>query len=165
MALSVTSMDRISRVLHARVDLAPLVPASAPTGWRLPSELGIEPDNQRSAALEHSVVRRPVRCEVTRPAWFAHHLRLSSSRAQQELGAGLMQQRRKALQMAFPGKEKPDYFDLLLFFYCTAHVLPEVRLRGFIQQNATFGDAAQRDVFFFNVIIIAITVNVMASAL
>lgn len=76
-----------------------------------------------------------------------------------------MQQRRKALQMAFPGKEKPDYFDLLLFFYCTAHVLPEVRLRGFIQQNATFGDAAQRDVFFFNVIIIAITVNVMASAL
>ena len=64
-------------------------PTSAPAGCSLPLELGVEPDHQRAAALERSVVRRPVRCAVPRSRWFTHRLRLPRSRAGGDLAEEL----------------------------------------------------------------------------
>lgn len=71
----------------------------------------------------------------------------------------------KATQMAFPGTEHPDYFDFLYFsivlsMCCQTSdvVVSSSGMRRLVMLHSAMS-------FFFNVIIIAITVNVVASVL
>jgi len=71
----------------------------------------------------------------------------------------------KAAQLAFPGTEQPDYFDFLYFsivlcMCCQTSdvVVSSSEMRRLVMLHSVMS-------FFFNVIIIAITVNVVASVL